>query len=70
MGRKKMTATEETTKATDDRHKAGFLVRIPAAYGPVLDSLVDDNPGSDRTEWVRTAVRQYLESKGLWPPRE
>jgi hypothetical protein len=69
MGRKKMTATEEE-KATD-RHKPGsFLVRLPGAYAAPLDALVKDNPGSDRTEWVRIAIKHYLESRGVWPSRE
>lgn len=60
MGRKKI-------ERKDDRHKPNFMIRLPGAYSAPLDRLVDASPGSDRTEFVREAVREYLERRNLWP---
>lgn len=66
MARKK--PSERTTEGADDRHKPNFTVRIPMAYAPAVDSLVDATPGSDRSEVVRNALKEYLSRLGLWPP--
>lgn len=62
-----MVATELEPKQAD-RHKPGsFMIRLPGAYAGPLDDLVGDQPGSDRTEFVRRAVLEFLQRAGKWP---
>lgn len=62
MGKKK-------SPSAADRHKPGFMVRIPERLGVQLDILCEQHVTTRTTEVV-AAVREYLESKGLWPPKQ
>jgi hypothetical protein len=45
------------------------MIRLRQEMWDQLDTLVDRN-GSDRTEEIRRAVREYLTREGLWPPQD
>lgn len=51
-----------------DRHKPRRMAAIPLSMAAKLDDLVKLN-GSDFTEEVRNAVREYLQRHGLWPKK-
>lgn len=55
-------------KKTNDRHKSGFLVRLPEAYREKLHGLKEktDRPVA---AMIRRAVDAYLKENGVEPPK-
>jgi hypothetical protein len=51
-----------------DRHKASGMVRLPKSLTDPLDRLVGVE-GINRAELVRSAIREYLRARGMWPPK-
>ena len=68
MGRRRSTADNPPSKQPDRHREGAFMVRVQPEYATIIDALLDLDPGSDRTEWVRIAVRERLEKLGKWPP--
>jgi hypothetical protein len=66
MGNSALQDRPDMGRKSTDRHKPSFTVRLPQAFEEPLDALVDANPGTDRTEFVRHAVQEYLAKRGLW----
>lgn len=56
------------TKKTEDRHKPSRMVRIPERMAVQLEKLAESRENTISDE-VRTAVREFLERAGMWPPK-
>lgn len=50
-----------------DRHKPSRMIRIPERMAEQAELLAERNATSI-TEVAKTALREYLEKLGLWPP--
>lgn len=63
-------AKRKTSKKSDSGNlHPQFNLRIPNEMRDVLERLATRNVRS-ATEEVRTALREYLERHGMWPPRD
>jgi predicted transcriptional regulator len=65
MEKKSKKRRDAQADKVNDRHKPSFMVRVPMAFADGLDEMVERNV-SDRTEEVKTAIREYLQRHGLW----
>ncbi len=52
-----------------DRHKPSRMIRLPALLYAQLEKLAERNVTNPTQETIR-AVREYLESQQLWPPKD
>lgn len=57
---------KDEEKGKGDRHKQSYQCRLPIAFFPGLQKMAELN-GTDPSDEVRAAVREYLQKHGLWP---
>lgn len=50
-----------------DRHKSGFMVRLPESFRELLDELVKESHRTMTVE-VQLALSDYAKAKGKKPP--
>ncbi len=60
MGRKKLSAK--------DRHKSGFMLRLPESYRTLLDAITAETHRSLTVE-VQLALIDYAKKNGKPPPK-
>jgi hypothetical protein len=62
-------AMRKTTrrKRTTDKHKSGFLVRLPGLFRPPLAKLRERHRRAITVE-VQIALEKHLAAEGVWPP--
>jgi hypothetical protein len=53
----------------EDRHKPSRMVRLPERMARALEEFAKGRENTLADE-VRTAVREYLERNGMWPPKQ
>lgn len=58
---------KKTDKPPEDRHKSGFMVRLPEAYRPPLERLKKKNRRPITSE-VQIALDEHLKRQGEKPP--
>jgi hypothetical protein len=54
-------------KKPGDKHKSGFMIRLPEAYRAPLSTLKTKNRRPTTTE-VQIALDKHLQSEGVKPP--
>lgn len=62
-----MSKKKTASKRTADRHKGGFLVRLPDEMRVSLEAL-KQRTGQPYTWAVRKALEAYLKANGVEPP--
>lgn len=67
MPPKKAKSPKKSTTRTEDRHRSGFMVRIPEAYKAGLQEI-KAKTGCPFSEAVRRALDAYLKANGIQPP--